>query len=256
MTLIVCLVAFCASMLTFFSGFGLGTVLLPVFAFFFPLPIAIALTAVVHFCNNLLKVTLTGKHAERDVLVRFGIPALFFSFLGAFLMMYLTGMGFIYAYSLFEHDFEITWIKLLIAVLIFAFTMMELMPSMSDFKIDRKYLPVGGALSGFFGGISGHQGALRSMFLASLNLSKEAFIGTGVVIAVMIDIARLTIYSNNLNQSEWTQHWPLLVAAIVSALLGTWLGNKFLKKITMNFVQKIVAVSLLLFSIALGSGLI
>lgn len=256
MTLIICLVAFCASMLTFFSGFGLGTVLLPVFAFFFPLPMAITLTAVVHFCNNLLKVTLTGKHAERDVLLRFGIPALLFSFLGAFLMMYLTGMGFIYAYSLFDHHFEITWIKLLIAVLIFAFTVIELVPSMSDFKIDRKYLPAGGALSGFFGGISGHQGALRSMFLASLNLSKEAFIGTGVAIAMMIDIARLTIYSNSLNQSEWTQHWRLLVMAIASALLGTWLGNKFLKKITMNFVQKIVAVSLLLFSIALGAGLI
>ena len=34
-----------ASMLTFFSGFGLGTMLLPVFLLFFPVDLAIAMTA-------------------------------------------------------------------------------------------------------------------------------------------------------------------------------------------------------------------
>ena len=47
------LVALLTSGLTLFSGFGLGTILMPVFALFFPLPLAIAATAVVHFANNL-----------------------------------------------------------------------------------------------------------------------------------------------------------------------------------------------------------
>jgi acyl-CoA reductase-like NAD-dependent aldehyde dehydrogenase len=42
------------------------------------------------------------------------------------------------------------------------------------------YLPVGGLLSGFFGGLSGHQGALRSVFLLRAGLTKESFIATGV----------------------------------------------------------------------------
>lgn len=46
--LIVCMVAFVASGLTFVSGFGLGTLLLPAFALFFPAEHAVALTAVVH----------------------------------------------------------------------------------------------------------------------------------------------------------------------------------------------------------------
>jgi hypothetical protein len=41
-------VALLASLLTFFSGFGLGTILLPAFAIFFPINIAVALTAIVH----------------------------------------------------------------------------------------------------------------------------------------------------------------------------------------------------------------
>jgi hypothetical protein len=37
-----------ASALTLFSGFGLGTLLMPVVALFFPLDLAIAMTAMVH----------------------------------------------------------------------------------------------------------------------------------------------------------------------------------------------------------------
>jgi hypothetical protein len=86
----ICTVALLASGLTLFSGFGLGTILMPVFALFFPLPLAIASTAVVHLSNNLFKLLLLGRHADRGVVIRFGIPALVFAavlaaFLGAFL---------------------------------------------------------------------------------------------------------------------------------------------------------------------------
>lgn len=253
---LICLTAFAASILTFFSGFGLGTVLLPVFAIFFPLPLAISLTAIVHFLNNLLKVTLVGKHARRDILVKFGIPALFFSFLGALLMMFATGLTWITQYSIGEYSFEVTAIKLVIALVIIVFTWIEFMPSTKHIVISSKYLPLGGALSGFFGGLSGHQGALRSMFLASMNLSKETFIGSGVVIALMIDVARLTIYSSNLRETNFQDHWKILLAATASASIGTWIGNRYLKKITMKGLQKIVAASLLIFAVALGSGLI
>lgn len=256
MIIVLCITAFLASMLTFFSGFGLGTILLPVFAIFFPLPIAISLTAIVHFVNNIFKVGLVGKYARQDILLKFGVPALIFSFLGALLMMFATGFTYLAKYSIGEYDFEITAIKLVIAIIIIAFTWIELIPSAKAIQIPSKYLPVGGALSGFFGGLSGHQGALRSMFLASLNLSKETFIGSGVVIALMIDVARLTIYSGNLLETQIHEHWQILLAATASACIGTWIGNRYLKKITMHGLQKIVAISLIMFSIALGAGLI
>ena len=55
--------AFGTSLLTLFSGFGLGTLLLPAFAFFLPLEVAVASTAVVHAANNLFKVGLLAGDA-------------------------------------------------------------------------------------------------------------------------------------------------------------------------------------------------
>lgn len=61
---IVCLVAFLSSAMTLYSGFGLGSVLLLAFAIFSTLPIAVALTAIIHFLNNLFKLSLLFKHAR------------------------------------------------------------------------------------------------------------------------------------------------------------------------------------------------
>ena len=70
---IIGLVAFIASGLTLYSGFGLGTVLLPAFALFFPAPAAVAATGVVHLLNNLFKGGLVGRQAHAPTLLRFGL---------------------------------------------------------------------------------------------------------------------------------------------------------------------------------------
>src|SRR3989337_2025783 len=88
--LVICLAAFFASGLTLFSGFGLGTLLLPAMAIFFPIDLAIALTAVVHFLNNLFKLALLGRHADRSVVWRFGVPAILSAVLGAKALLWLS----------------------------------------------------------------------------------------------------------------------------------------------------------------------
>lgn len=73
--LIIALVAMFAAAMTFFSGFGLGSLLMPAFALFFPVEIAIAATTVVHLANNLFKASLIAKHAHVKTLVVFGIQS-------------------------------------------------------------------------------------------------------------------------------------------------------------------------------------
>ena len=58
---IISFAAFIIAILTFFSGFGLGTILTPVFMIFFPVELAIGLTGIVHFFNNIFKLVLVGK---------------------------------------------------------------------------------------------------------------------------------------------------------------------------------------------------
>lgn len=74
-------VAFLTSGSTLYSGFGLGTLLMPVMALFFPIEMAVAATAVVHAANNAFKIAVVGKHADRSLVVRFGLPAIFAAFI-------------------------------------------------------------------------------------------------------------------------------------------------------------------------------
>ncbi len=59
--IIICSVALIVSGLTLFSGFGLGTLLMPAFALFFPVEVAVAATAVVHLANNIFIITIIAE---------------------------------------------------------------------------------------------------------------------------------------------------------------------------------------------------
>lgn len=254
--LIICAAALIASGLTLFSGFGLGTLLLPVFAIFFPVDAAVAMTAVVHLFNNIFKLTVYGKHSERVVLLRFALPAIAAAFGGAYLLTWISDFEPIAVYEMGSRVFEILPVKVLIAALMMTFATLEIHPQFQHLEFDRKYLTIGGLLSGFFGGISGHQGALRSAFLARAGLSKEAFVGTGVVIACLVDVSRLSVYSRHLAASGALANWPLLTAATLSAFLGVFFGGRLLKKITMKTIQTVVSVMLFLLALGLGTGLV
>lgn len=251
---IISLAAFLTAILTFFSGFGLGTILAPVFMLFFPVDLAIALTGIVHFFNNIFKLFLVGKDADKSVLIRFGIPAILAAALGAWLLLQISDSKPLLEYSLGTSVFQVTPVKLTIALLLMVFALMDLMPFLEKIRIDQKFLPFGGVLSGFFGGLSGHQGALRSAFLIKAGLSKEAFIGTSVVIGTLIDFSRLTVYASRFLDAGLVENIPLVLSATLSAVLGAYLGNKLLKKVTLGFLQRFIAILLFLIAIALGAG--
>lgn len=254
--IVISLVAFFTAILTFFSGFGLGTILMPVFAIFFPIEVAIALTGVVHFSNNLFKITLVGKNADREVLLKFGIPAIVAAFAGAWLLLIITKMPSLFEYQLWDRNLEITPVKLIIAILLIIFSLLEILPSVQKVQFGRNKLAIGGVLSGFFGGLTGIQGAIRSAFLIKSGLSKEAYIATGVIIASLVDFTRLSVYASRFKEANLHEHLLLIVSATLAAITGAFVGNKLLKKVTLRFVQALVAVMLFLIAIALGAGII
>ena len=254
--LIVCVVALLASVLTFFSGFGLGTLLLPAFALFMPVEHAIAMTAVVHLLNGLFKLALLRKHIDTRVLLRFGLPAVLAAVLGAWLLSALGTLPALHAYTAFGHRFEILPLKLVIGVLLLLFAMIELVPKLRDLEFDARWQPLGGALSGFFGGLAGMQGALRSAFLARSGLDKQAFVATGAAIACVIDVSRLAVYAGTLLAVFGTLDHRLLACAVLAAFAGAWLGNRLLHKTTLRGLQRVVAAMLFAFAIGLILGLL
>jgi uncharacterized protein len=258
--MLVCLVALIVAALTLFSGFGLGTLLMPAFALFFPVTVAVAATAVVHLANNLFKVALMGRHADWRVVSRFAIPAAVAAMVGAWLLGLFAGVPPLFVYQLGEGEREVTAVKLIIGVIIIFFALFDLSPRLSKITFDRKYLSLGGALSGFFGGLSGNQGALRSAFLLKVGLEKEAFIGTGVVSAVIVDLARLLVYGLMFYTTSFIvlegDIIGLVIAATLAAFTGSYIGRRLLKKVTLRTVQVIVGVMLIFLGIGLATGLI
>ncbi len=254
--LILCLAALVTSLLTFFSGFGLGTILMPVFAIFFPVDVAIALTGVVHLLVNLFKLLLVGAHARIEVVLKFGIPAFLAALVGAYLLVRISDLEPLHRYFIGGREFFITPVKLIVAVLVIFFALMEAVPRFKHIEFGSKHLFLGGILSGFFGGLTGNQGALRSAFLIKSGLTKEAFIATGIVIACIVDISRLGVYFSRFSAIGLDENLTLLVAATASAFTGAFIGSKLLKKVTLEAVQLIVTIMLVLLSLALGLGLI
>jgi hypothetical protein len=88
--------------------------------------------------------------------------------------------------------FDIYPVKLIISILLIVFATMDLFPYFSKLKFGKDKLPVSGALSGFFGSLSGNQGALRSAFLIKAGLSKEAFIGDKLLKMITLHFVQVT----------------------------------------------------------------
>jgi len=245
---IVCLLG---SFATFFSGFGLGTILLPVFSLYFPIELAILATALVHFANNILKMSLMAKHLDFSLFKRFGITAFVGALIGARALTLVGHAGYMYASPVWEGK-SVTYLSFFIGLLMLFFVVFEWKSIRFPFSHSPYFLPLGGLLSGFFGGFSGHQGALRSAFLSKITLDKQVFVATSALISLLIDVSRITIYSGS---TEWGQlNVRYLVIGGLSAFAGSLLGKRYLNKVSYRFIQWMVGIFLTLMGLLILSG--
>lgn len=246
--LLIPFVALFASFLTFFSGFGLGTVLLPLFSVFFSLPLAIALAAWVHLFNNLFKLLLVIKKVNTKVTMIFGLSALGASLAGALCLKYLSELPPFLTYTFLEKSYSISPLKTIVGFLLLFFVIVDF-KNIYSFPASKKFLLLGGLLSGFFGGLSGFQGAFRSLFLLKQHLSKESFIATGIAVACLIDIARIPAYTFSFQEIP---NLYLVFVTTLASFLGAYLGAHFLKKVTLQHIKILIAI----FVSAIATGLI
>lgn len=232
--IVILVITLLISTLTLLTGFGVGTVLTPTFAFFYEAKTAVLLVSIVHLSNNLLKFGLFREHINKEVFVKFGVISLAGAAAGSLLQNVLAGNSIRYALAIF---------------LILAGGV-EFIPSASKFKIPRSFDFVGGFFSGFLGGLIGNQGAIRSAYLLNYDLSKESFIATATAIAIVIDLTRIPVYLYNQMPQLEAAALPLLVITLV-AFAGTLFGKSLLKKISLERFRKTVSVCVVMLGAAL-----
>ncbi|HYZ90760.1 MAG TPA: TSUP family transporter [Actinomycetota bacterium] len=239
---LIAVAALLAAGVTFFSGFGLGTALLPAFAAFLPTDAAVAAIAIVHLLNNALKFGLLYRYVAKGVFLKFGLPALAFAPLGAFVLDRVARNARV--------------VDVVIAVLLGVVGVQQLVPALSKFSFDERFLVPGGAASGFLGGVAGLQGALRSAFLVRAGLDRDSFLATGVAVALVVDVSRIATYAAQGTLRLEGDALSLAVTGVMAASVGALVGNRLLRSVTIRAIEVVVGVLLVLIAIALGAGLI
>ncbi len=238
---LVVLTPFLGALLTFFTGFGLNTILVPVFMFFWDAPLAVLMAGIVHLCNNILKVALTARSINWNLFRNFGLPAILFAFLGAVLLNKVN---------------ELTALKLtpIFGAILMCFACLEFFKW--KLPIEGPWaMRFGGVLSGFFGGFSGHQGALRALFLSKLKIEPLVFVATTAIISLLVDLTRVSIYFTG---SWFTNYYPteVMFFCVPSALAGTLVGRKYIQKVNHDKMSTIVGVALFAMGLAMLLGLL
>ena len=120
------MVAFLASILTFFSGFGLGTLLMAAMIWYYPPELAIALTGFVHFVNSALKSAL-NRSVNWSIVLVFGLPSLLAALIGSVFLTMLSNKTLI-LFDLTETPLTrpVSLLKFIIGFFMMSFSILEL----------------------------------------------------------------------------------------------------------------------------------
>jgi uncharacterized membrane protein YfcA len=95
------------------------------------------------------------------------------------------------------------------------------------------------------GGLTGHQGALRAMFLRQRLPDKTEYAATAAVLALVVDLTRIPIYLWN-DTSVLFEQPMLLIGFVISALVGAQIGRRWLEKWENDSIQRGIMIGLVL----------
>lgn len=211
------------------TGFGTSTVMVPVLLIFFPLPETLLLVGIVHWFGGIWKLLLFRQGIRWRLILSFGIPGIAASYLGASL-----------TFKAPEPLLAQILGGFLIAYVIFLFINPAFKPSQRTINA-----LAGGALSGFFAGIFGIGGAVRSAFLSAFDLPKAVYISTAGAIGLVIDSTRLVTYLSGGTRLESLLLWGMLLF-IPASFLGARIAKRIVTKIPQKQFRTVVIIFLFL----------
>lgn len=232
--LLLCLLTLVAAGVGTATGFGTSTIMIPVLTLFMPLPVSLLFVGAIHLCGDIWKMVLFKRGLDWKLILCFGFSGIVASFLGASLSLHAEGLPLKKILGAF-----------LIVYVIFLFANRKwALPKTSGTAV------CGGALSGLFAGFFGVGGAIRAAFLAAFNLPKEVYIFTSGLIALFIDVTRVSRYVWGRTRLEENLLYAL-IACIPVSFLGAYIARKFLDRLPQRFFRVFVAVFLAIVGIRL-----
>jgi uncharacterized protein len=210
------------------SGFGIGSILTPVLASQVGTKLAVGAVSIPHLLGTAARFWTLRRHVHGRILLRFGLLSAAGGLTGALLNTRLDN-------RLLTGIFG--------ALLVFA-GLTGLIGVAEKMRFGRKTAWIAGALSGFFGGLVGNQGGIRSAALLGFDISPQQFVATATAIGLIVDAARMPVYlAVGYKEVLAISGWVLL--AVVGVLVGTVLGLRVLQRVPQSQFRRIISVMIL-----------
>jgi uncharacterized membrane protein YfcA len=214
------------------SGFGIGSLLTPLLAWRYDTKVAVALVSVPHFVGTVFRLVGLWNRVDRRVLVRFGMMSAAGGLAGALLQARANSPA----------------LTIVFAVLLLFAGVSQLVGLGERMRFGGTLAWIAGAVSGFFGGLVGNQGGIRSAALMGFALTKEEFVATATAIGVIVDVVRLPVYLATQGGDMRTALGTLL-SATVGVLVGTFWGVRALRRIPEPVFRRGVAALIVLLGV-------
>ena len=208
---------------------GVDSIITPVLSFQMDIRVAVLAVTAPHLVFNALRCWTVRGAINWKILKRFGVTSASGS-LGGALLHKIVSSG---------------WITGVFAALLILAGLFGITGIADRVHFKKRGAYVGGALSGFFGGLTGEQGGLRAAAMLGLDCSKEAFVATATACALLVDAVRLPIYV----AMRWGELHEALAPAgicVVGVVAGTLLGRRVLNKVPQDKFSRVVSAVLLL----------
>ena len=211
-------------------GFGIGSLLTPLVAVRYGMPVAVALVSIPHAVATALRCWRLRHAIDWSVLRRFGVVSAVGGLAGAALYTRFGGR-------------ELTIALGVLLVLTAAATLTGLA---------RRWTPRGpmvwllGLTSGAFGGLAGNQGGLRAAALGPFRLAPAAFVATATAAGLLVDAARMPVYAVDLARAAVLPagFWELVGIGTAGVVAGTLLGERILLGMTAERFRQVVGAAI------------
>jgi uncharacterized membrane protein YfcA len=207
------------------AGFGIGSVLTPLLAARVGTPLAVAAVAIPHAFATAVRCWRLRHAIDMRILKEFGILSAIGGLAGALVGIRVSEKV----------------LTIVLGLLLLATSAAALSNWSARWKPRGVLVWLFGLASGFFGGIAGNQGGLRSAALLSWRLSPTAFVATATATGLLVDAARTPIYVWRAGDALLALRWPIAVAS-VGVLVGTIAGERLLLGLSPDRFRRLVGV--------------
>jgi len=219
--LLVAIGSFLAAALTVPAGFGLSTILTPLVLLLMGPHEAVAVVAVVHGAHNAGKFAALKESVDFEAFRRYGVWLVLGAILGAVL----------------QNEVPQKPLLALIGAFLVSLPLLSMSEGWTGYRIPEANDSLGGFGSGFMGGLTGHQGALRAMFLTRRLPDKMTYAATASVLALCVDFSRVPVYLL-FRYDEVSQHTALTLVLVISALIGVRVGKAWLERLKSEWIHR------------------